>query len=186
MPEQKPAPTSPDTSLRRLREYVAAGIAVIVVLGTVSLMVRAMSATGDDVQFARMKDLLLIVNPLLGVVLGYYFNKASTEARAENAEATAQNAVVNAQEAAKAREVAQAGSEAAKNMTKQAEADLEATQQEAQEIKSALADVGQAVEKMLAQTPMPETRALSADGDPAEEAQRELQAAWARAKRIIN
>jgi hypothetical protein len=36
--------------------------------------------------FARAKDLLLFINPILGVVIGYYFNKASTEGRAEQAE----------------------------------------------------------------------------------------------------
>lgn len=186
MLEQKPPDTSPDAFLRHLREYVAAGIAIIIVLGTVVLMIRAISATSDEEQFARVKDLLLIVNPLLGVVLGYYFNKASTEARAENAESTAQNAVVNAQEAAKARDAAQAESEVTKTKVKQVEADLETTQQKAQEFKSVVQDYNGAVEKMAEHRPMPEAGILSAEDDPAEEAYRELQAIWARAKRLTD
>jgi len=47
-------------------------------------------------QYARVKDLLLFINPLLGVIIGYYFNKVSSDLRAETAEMAARTASVTA------------------------------------------------------------------------------------------
>src|SRR5216110_1104429 len=86
-----PNTASADSKLRILREAVAATIALLIVLGTTVMLyiVFTRYVAGDDQaadkHFERAKDLLLFVNPLLGVVIGYYFNKVSTEARAEKA-----------------------------------------------------------------------------------------------------
>lgn len=90
---------SVDDNLRRFREYVAAGIAGMVILGAVILVIMGMFYTDDANRFSRVKDLINIMTPLLTFVLGYYFNKTSTEARAEKAEMTAQSAVTTAQKA---------------------------------------------------------------------------------------
>ena len=168
-----------DFALRRFREYVAAGIAGVVVLGTILMLVMAINTVSDDGQFSKMKDLLLIINPLLGVVLGYYFNKASTEARAENAEAAAKEAVTGAQEAGKARDAAQAEAKEAKA--------------EAGEMWTALVDVRQAAERMMATTGAPLVARSFGPGEETSvaeqdvevfQARRELEAALERAKRV--
>jgi hypothetical protein len=42
--------------------------------------------TGQDKAYAQVKDLLIFVNPFLGLVIGYYFQKSASDARAQNAE----------------------------------------------------------------------------------------------------
>lgn len=161
------------SDLRRFREYVAAAIAVIVVLGTVVMLITALCYVDSSDQFAHVKDLLLIINPLLGVVIGYYFNKVSTEARAESAEATAQSAALSAQQATEARNAAETEAQAAKSKAEEAVATLSA--------------VSQAAEKVLPQVPAPAPGVLKAgeEGLPVEDARLELQVALARAKRLI-
>jgi hypothetical protein len=177
MPEPLPEKPTPeavaDPAIRRLREYVSALMALIVVLGTVVMVIQAFSHLGTPDEFARVKDLLLFVNPLLGVVIGYYFNRATSEARAETAETAAKGAMANAQEAAEARNMAEAEAKEAKG--------------KAQEIKSALKEVGQAAEKMMAQAPAPAVGVLGAEegGEPVEDARLELKMAWNRAKRLV-
>jgi len=105
-----------DRATAHVREYVAAGLALVIVIGAVAMMIMAITRVGaaaDDVAFQRIKDLLLFINPLLGVVLGYYFNKASTEARAESAEYSATTAASLAKQAATSRDRAQASATAA-------------------------------------------------------------------------
>jgi len=81
-----------DTGIVRLREYTAAGLAAVVVIGMVILVVFAATAVGSADNFGRLKDLLLFLNPLVGIVIGYYFNRVTSERRAENAETVARQA----------------------------------------------------------------------------------------------
>jgi hypothetical protein len=100
-----------DPTIARAREYIAGGLALVIVVGAVAMMILAflyVDAPDNNLAFARVKDLLLFINPLLGVVLGYYFNKVSTEARAERAEQSATTAAGLASQAALARDRAQA------------------------------------------------------------------------------
>lgn len=160
-----------DATMPRFRERVAAGIALLVVVAGLAMMFLAFRFIGEKEKFDRAKDLLLIVNPVLGVVIGYYFNKVSTEARAESAEKTARTATADAREAAASRETAQGLAVAAK-------ADAEETRRH-------LDDVSQAAEKMLARAPArpPGTLGVSDAARPAEDARWELEAALGRAKR---
>lgn len=84
---------------RWVKESVAALIAIVLV-GCLVFMIRqafqSLGSAQSDPSFDRLKDLLLFINPLVGVVIGYYFNRVSTEARAENAERTAQGATATA------------------------------------------------------------------------------------------
>ncbi len=173
LPEKPPSEAVIDPAVRRLREYVSALMALIVILGTVVMMVQAFNHLGTPDEFARVKDLLLFINPLLGVVIGYYFNRATSEARAETAETTAKGAMADAQQAAEARNMAAAEAKEAKR--------------EAQEVKGALKEVGQAADKMLAQMPAPAVGVLGAEegGEPVEDARLELKMAWNRAKRLV-
>jgi len=173
MSEKPPVAVTTKSDLRHFREYVAAAIAVIVVLGTVVMLITALRYVSSSDQFTRVKDLLLIINPLLGVVIGYYFNKVSTEARAESAEATAQSAALNAQQASEARNAAETEAQAART--------------EAEEAITTLSAVSQAAEKVLPQVPAPAPGVLKAGEEslPVEDARLELQVALARAKRLI-
>lgn len=88
---------------RQSRERVAAALAgIIVLIAVVVLLVSvfaAMQAQEDGQAFTNLKDILGFLNPLLGVILGYYFNKVSSDNRAENAEKNARIAAANAEQA---------------------------------------------------------------------------------------
>lgn len=120
-----------DNVLRWVKESVAALIGIALVVCLVVLIWRASDKT-EDVSFQRVKDLLLFVNPLVGVVIGYYFNRVSTEARAENAERAAQ------------------GAEAARG---EAQLMAQQSQGEAEAAKSALEDIIPAAQTLLSQVP---------------------------------
>ena len=167
------APTPDERSpAARFRERVAALIAGLIILGSVVLMVCTFSTIGEKEKFERAKDLLLIINPILGVVIGYYFNKVSTEARAESAESTARAASETAREASEARYKAEQVADAASG--------------EAQDARTHLEDVSQAAEKLLAQPPSSPAGTLRASEPDrtAGDARSELEAALARAKSI--
>jgi hypothetical protein len=154
---------------------VSAGIAVIIILGSIIMLIQAFNYLSSPEEFDRVKDLLLFINPLLGVVVGYYFNRAISEPRAEKAESTATAAMATAQQASAA--------------ANQAEAEAEVAKGEAQEVKEALKEVDEAAEKMMAQTPSPAMGVLSVDeetGEPAVDARMELQMALRHARRFIN
>jgi hypothetical protein len=173
-----------DTSLRRFREYIAAGIALLVVLGTFGMLIAAFWFIGSNESFARVKDLLLIVNPFLGVVIGYYFNKVSTEARAESAESTARTATANAQQAMTRVETAENTVQAAQADAQQAANARDAAEDKAQTAIATLSDVQEAAEKVLAQS-APSPAVLGAEAQPSDDGRAELRAALERAKRVI-
>ncbi|SRR6266508_5303381 len=159
-----------DPWLRRGRELIAALLALIVVVGTAVLIAKAFRFVGvedtKDQSFQHAKDLLTIILPLLGVVLGYYFNRVSTENRAETAEKSAQTATTNAQQANEARQHAEA---------------------ENRETKDSLKEVSNAAEKLL----KPQDSTLDVLGETAsgnssfQQARSDLRAALNRAKRYI-
>ncbi len=163
-----------DARLRRLRELVAAGIALAIILGIVLVVIFALGYTNDSERFARAKDLLQIIVPLATFVLGYYFNKTSLETRAENAESTAKGATAHAQQATEARNLAEAEARAAKS--------------EAEEAKSVLMEVGCTAEDVISQTPLSGPGTLNGReerADAAEDPRLKFQVAWARAKRLL-
>jgi hypothetical protein len=170
---EPPAP-SPDPGLRRFREYVAASIALLIVVGTFVMLLAAFWYIDNNDTFARVKDLLLIINPFMGVVIGYYFNKVSTEARAESAESTARTASASAQQA-----MAEA---------QQAGAAREAAQNEVQTVKSALSDVQAAAEQVLAQSSAPQSGVLGPESSApaADDGRAALRAALDRARRVTS
>jgi len=175
-PEQAALRAEPDPVVRRLREYVSAGIALVIILGSTIMLIQAFNYIGSPDEFDRVKDLLLFINPLLGVVIGYYFNRATSEPRAEKAESTATAAMATAQQASEA--------------ANQAEAEAEVAKGEAKEVKEALQEVDEAAEKMMAQMPGPAVGVLSMTdeetGEPVADARIELQMALRHARRFID
>ncbi len=153
---------------RRGREVTTALLALIVVAGTLVLIAKAFAFVSvddtKDQSFRHAKDLLNIVLPLLGVVLGYYFNKASTETRAETAEKSVQTATVAAHQANEAR--------------RDAEFQIERT-------KESLSEVSNAAERLLGtQAAALETLGADSSADSAVHIT-ELKAALNRAKRYL-
>ena len=188
MPEQETSQNKSEFALRRFKEYVAAGIAGTVMLAMVFMFIVAVRMAEN---FDQIKDILLVVNPLVGVVLGYYFNKVSTEARAENAEATAQTAVANAQEAAKARDSAMTETQEAKAETEVVKTNWKTVRKEADEIKTTLMDVTLAAEDMMEKAPLLDDPVLERGSispqiaDPVAESIQNLRAALNRAHQVI-
>lgn len=96
------------SGLATFREYFSSILAIIVV-GAFLIMVGVtlpIAFNGSDEALSRAKDLLTLVSPFAGMVIGYYFNKATSDARAENAEQNAKEAAQTAQKATLEREKA--------------------------------------------------------------------------------
>ena len=70
-----------------IREMVAGVLSLIVISAFVVLLTRALDRTAKPDEFGPVKDLLGMINPIAGLVIGYYFSRVTSEARAERAEA---------------------------------------------------------------------------------------------------
>jgi hypothetical protein len=70
-----------------IREVVAGVLSLIVISAFVVLLTRALDRTAKPDEFGPVKDLLGMINPIAGLVIGYYFSRVTSEARAERAEA---------------------------------------------------------------------------------------------------
>ena len=74
-----------------LKEQVAAGLGILLVAGTVLIaFITILFRNASDIQGA--KDILLLLSSLSGVVLGYYFGRIPSDARAAQAQQTASQA----------------------------------------------------------------------------------------------
>jgi hypothetical protein len=107
-------PSSPNKSnVSVFREYFSSILALLVVGAFLAMVgfTLPVAFNGTDEALTRAKDLLTLVSPFTGMVIGYYFNKATSDARAEHAEQNAQVATQTAQKAVvdreKAMEIAQ-------------------------------------------------------------------------------
>lgn len=147
-PFESPPPPKITSDLQRFREYFTAAIALILVAGFIVMVfvTSSVALNGSEDTFGRTKDLLLFLNPIVGMVIGYYFNKTTSEARAEKAEANVEAAAESAQTALKQREKAM-------EMYQSAEEEIKA-------MRGALGEVWLAAEEMLKEAPasVPATR----------------------------
>jgi hypothetical protein len=85
--------------LPMLREGFAGVIAIIFVVTFLMLVKAAYTDMQNPARFGAAKELLGIVNGIVGIIIGYYFSRMTTEARAEKAEETAKDAVGTAADA---------------------------------------------------------------------------------------
>jgi hypothetical protein len=107
-------------------------LAMVIIIGSFTLIgVAFLFINGSDQQFARVKDILLFVNPILGIVIGYYFNKVTSDARANTAEKAAQTAVETAQNATQIRDDAVDRAKVAENTADEMRSTLEEVTQKA-------------------------------------------------------
>lgn len=180
-PPQKTSPNQ-EFQLRMFRERMAAVISLLIVVSSFIMIGIAMSLVGNPEQFSLAKDLLLFVNPILGIALGYFFNKITSDARSETAEKAADAAGITAQQAAEARN--------------QAVAETEAMRTETDAMKGVLHDLVSCSEDMLAQNEAapktPRTLGVERGGEtpmPTPDAMRSraaLEAALNRAQKWMN
>jgi hypothetical protein len=165
MPDNELPPST--TRLAMIRE-IFAGVLATVVMGLFLLLIlRALDRVAGT-EFTPIKELLAIVNPTVGLVIGYYFSRVTSEARAERAEASAAAAGRSALESAQARA--------------HAEASLDGTRHRAEEARSALADLVRAVDAAPGAPGAPgglEARERAGDGPVS------LEIALDRARRVL-
>jgi len=102
-----PVAPPPETKAQAFREQVTANLAYAIVILFAGLLIGAFFNLKEETAFANVKDLLAMITPIVGVVLGFYFNKASTERRAESAEEGARTARAAASQASEERAQAQ-------------------------------------------------------------------------------
>ena len=90
------SPSQPERRLdwlRVMRELTTTALAGIVMVGFVTLIVMAVGGVDDpDPAFERFKELIAIGNGIVGVIIGYYFTRTTTESVVEKAEETARSA----------------------------------------------------------------------------------------------
>ena len=102
-----PVAPGPDPKVQARREQVTANLAYSIIGLFAVLLIGAFFYIDDGAKFEHVKDLLSMITPIVGVVLGFYFNKASTERRAESAEEGAKAATEAARQASEERAQAQ-------------------------------------------------------------------------------
>jgi hypothetical protein len=160
----------------RLREQTTTVIAAVVIIGFVVLITVTTLMVGDNTKFANMKDLLAVANPLAGVVVGFYFTKATIEPRAEHAETEAKTA----QDEATA---AQHEATDARHARGTAEIDAERYKAQARDATIAVQAVTQAADTVLEAAAGPDV--LSSGGPPPSTAELDaLRAAVNMARRL--
>jgi hypothetical protein len=170
--EANQSPVVVDPQLRRLRERVAAGIAIALVAATIGLIAAALLQVNSAAKFALVKDLMLFVNPLVGVAVGYYFNKVTSEARAETAEAAAKDATQTTGQAVQA--------------AADAKVETHQARQQVQEVTSSLSQMVETTAPLVEQPPGRTPGVLGAEGAPAETIDdMQLRIALARARSVL-
>ena len=75
-----------DSRLQMIKEGVTAILALAIVGTTLYWMSMAFGLAGDATKMSDAKDLLALMSGLTGVVLGYYFGRVPSEARASQAQ----------------------------------------------------------------------------------------------------
>ena len=74
------------------RELMTNVLGALIVLVTLTIAIVTIFSVGNASTFAAAKDVLLFMNGLVGVVLGYYFGRVPGDARADKAEREAKTA----------------------------------------------------------------------------------------------
>jgi hypothetical protein len=74
------------------RELITNVLGALIVLVTLVIAIVTIFSVGNASTYAAAKDVLLFMNGLVGVVLGYYFGRVPADARADKAESEAKKA----------------------------------------------------------------------------------------------
>ena len=162
-----------EIGLRYLSEIAAILIAAIVMIGFIILMRETYShvGPGKENEFHQTKELLQIFTGFLGIVIGYYFNRVSTETRAEKAESAARTANEKVQGAIEGHQNALHESSAAKET--------------AHIVKSELRNLANAAKKLLENSGNQQTRGNAVINSGLENELNKLQEAIERSERLL-
>jgi hypothetical protein len=158
-------PNPPTAWLPLLREVMAGAIALFVVAVFAWLLFRAVTSGSNAPDVTLAKELLGMVNPLMGLVVGYYFSRVTSEARAERAEATVTATLRSAERASEARD--------------QAVSDARTARERAGELTHALEGLTRAAEQALAPRGAAQETVRAADRPS------DLESALERARRAL-
>jgi len=90
---------TPEQVMQVLKELVTAALGLLLVGYTLVLANNAYDFVGDSQKMGDAKDVLLIMQGLAGVVIGYYFGRVPADARATQAQAQATTATAQAAQA---------------------------------------------------------------------------------------
>lgn len=123
-------------------------VALVMIWVITSLLVFFYNSN-DDNTFARSKDLLLSIGPMLGVAIGYYFKKASNDTRADNAESAVRKANVNMHQAVQERTEATARAAQAVEVAQRAERARQDEAAQTDKVKLLLRDVSESAQALL-------------------------------------
>jgi hypothetical protein len=115
-----------------LKESMTSLLAAAIVVVALALLWRTFTAGGGSGKsapsiFARDKDVLQYILPILGTVIGYYFGRVPAERRAEKAEQTATGAQKQAESSTESAARANVAQATAEQQTQQLRADTRAT-----------------------------------------------------------
>ena len=91
---------TPDLKIQAFKEIVTAAMGLAVVIFTLVLAWTSLTYSANDTQMANVKDILLLVLGLAGVVIGYYFGRIPADARATQANEKSQQVTAEAAAAA--------------------------------------------------------------------------------------
>lgn len=91
---------TPELKMQAFKEIVTAIMGLAVVIFTLVLAWSSLTYSANDAQMSNVKDILLLVLGLSGVVIGYYFGRIPADARTTLANAKAEKAAVQASAAA--------------------------------------------------------------------------------------
>ena len=87
-PSEKPAGPTLESWLTALREGITGCLGLLIVLTTLALVLATfiLLLLRPSAEFAPLRDILVMLNGMAGVVLGYYFGRIPAEIRANKAE----------------------------------------------------------------------------------------------------
>jgi len=89
---------TPEMVIQAFKEVVTAVMGLVVVIFTLWLAWTALSYSANDTMMSNVKDIMLLVLGLAGIVIGYYFGRVPADARAAQAAHEAVQANAQAQE----------------------------------------------------------------------------------------
>ena len=132
----------------------------------------AIQNLSSEESFQRSKDLLLIIVPFVGVVIGYYFNKVTSDSRAAALQRAAEDASATAQQATLESERSQTLAQTA--------------QSQATEYRDVLSDMVSSAAPVVATSEKAPGVLGVEEGAPMSDQQIDFRLAYERARRALN
>lgn len=81
-----------DKQIATWKEILTGVLGILIVLATLITVIFTIASVNNQTAFSAAKDVLLFMNGLVGVVLGYYFGRVPADVRADKAESETRTA----------------------------------------------------------------------------------------------